>query len=108
MYLNENDIEKLEKRFYEDDFNEYLEKIIKMDMIEKDFVKDIAEIVLTEGYDSLSENQRRAFIFYAIKPNYKKKCNKCGTEILWSEMIEAVKTGLCGYCLHIFQKDKER
>jgi len=101
IYLNENEIEKLEKKFYEDDFNECLEQLIKMDMIEKDFVKDIAEIVLTEGYDSLSENQRRAFIFCAIKPNSKKECDRCGIEIPWSEMIEAVETGLCGYIVCI-------
>lgn len=105
MYLDDEGIRILEQRFHEDDFEEYLESLLDADMIEGDTARGIATKVLNEGYDSLSENQKRSFIFYAIKPNYYSECDRCTSSIPWCEMINALEDGYCGYCSHMAEKN---
>lgn len=60
--------------------------------------------MLDKGYESLSEKQK--FVFnLMINDNIINECQKCGIDIPWCEMLDALNNGnLCNYCRHIERK----
>lgn len=91
----------------EDDFEGFVEDLIKSGRLD-DKAEGIAKRMLDKGYDSLSDKQKYVFV-KAIEENYVKECQRCGCDIPWCEMLEALDNGgFCGYCQHMMEKiDKE-
>lgn len=96
-----------ETRFLEDDFEGFVQDLINSGRLEEKEA-GIAKRMLDKGYNSLSEKQRYVFD-KAIENNSVKECKRCGCDIPWCEMLEALDNGgLCNYCQHMMEKiDKE-
>lgn len=96
-----------ETRFLEDDFEGFVQALINSGRLEEKEA-GIAKRMLDKGYDSLSEKQRYVFD-KAIENNSVKECKRCGCDIPWCEMLEALDNGgFCNYCQHMMEKiDKE-
>ena len=61
-------------------------------------------VFATKGYDSLSDKQKYVFD-KAIEKNAVDKCQRCGIDIPWCEMLEALDNGgYCNYCHHMMEK----
>lgn len=90
-------------RFLEDDFKGYLEQLIELGRLEP-MQSGITKFVIDEGYDSLSPKQRKVFD-YMVDKNTVSSCQRCGTDIPWCEMLEALDNGgFCSYCQHMIEK----
>ena len=64
----------------------------------------IAQFALDKGYETLSEKQKYVFD-KMINENTVEQCNRCGCDIPWCEMLEALDNGgFCNYCQHIWEK----
>lgn len=90
-------------RFYESDFKDYLNDLINTGRL-SDTEAGIAKQVIDKDYDSLSEKQK--FVFdRAISNNSIEECKTCGTDIPWSEMLNALDNGgLCSHCQRMWEK----
>lgn len=100
-YLMLNNTKK--ERYLEDDFNGFVEELINLSRLE---VKEegIAKRMLAKGYDSLSDKQKYVFD-KTIEKNAVDKCQRCGIDIPWCEMLEALDNGgYCNYCHHMMEK----
>lgn len=94
------------ERYNEDDFNGFVEELINSSRLEGKEA-GIAKQMLDKGYDSLSEKQRYIFD-KAIENNTIDECQRCGVDIPWCEMFEALDNGgYCGYCQHMMEKMNE-
>lgn len=94
------------ERYNEDDFNGFVEELINSSRLEGK-ESSIAKQMLDKGYDSLSEKQRYIFD-KAIENNTVAECQRCGVDIPWCEMLEALDNGgYCGYCQHMMEKINE-
>jgi hypothetical protein len=92
-------------RYREDDFNSYLQTIVRLGGIEASAL-GITKLVLSQGVEGLSSKQSFVFERDVIDPYYVEKCKFCGTEIPWCEMLEATDNGgYCGWCAHRDSKD---
>lgn len=97
----------MRKEWYrEEDFNGFVEELINSSRLEGKEA-GIAKLMLDKGYDSLSEKQK--FVFdRAIEDNIVDECQRCGDDIPWCEMLEALDNGgYCGYCQHMMEKMNE-
>ena len=95
-----------ETRFLEDDFEGFVQDLINSGRLEEKEA-GIAKRMLDKGYDSLSEKQRYVFD-KAIENNSVKECKRCGCDIPWCEMLEALDNGgYCNYCQHMIEKMEE-
>lgn len=93
-------------RYNEDDFNGFVEELINSSRLEGKEA-GIAKQMLDKGYDSLSEKQRYIFD-KAIENNTVDECQRCGVDIPWCEMLEALDNrSYCGYCQHMMEKMNE-
>lgn len=101
MFLKRKIIKK--ERYLENDFNVFVEELIILSRIE-DKEEGIAKRMLAKGYDSLSDKQKYVFD-KAIEKNAVDKCQRCGIDIPWCEMLEALDNGgYCNYCHHMMEK----
>lgn len=95
------------ERIFEEDFEGFVQDLIGSDRLnEKE--AGIAKRMLDKGYDTLSDKQK--FVFdKAIENNTVDECQRCGEDIPWCEMLEALDNGgYCNYCQHMMEKiDKE-
>lgn len=94
------------------DAADYLEELIRMQLIKDEKALGIAKKVVAEGSENLTENQWYRLIEKGLLPdNFKNECELCSGEIPWSEMMHAVyfyEDNLCSYCHHKLEKlDKE-
>ncbi|UPS45357.1 hypothetical protein M1D30_04065 [Prevotella sp. E15-22] len=90
-------------RYNEDDFKGFVEDLISSGRIE-DKEAGIAKYMIDNGYESLSEKQKYVFD-QMIKDNTVEECQRCGVDIPWCEMLEALYNGgLCNYCQHVKEK----
>lgn len=94
------------ERYREEDFNGFVEELIKSSRLEGKEA-GIAKQMLDKGYDSLSEKQK--FVFDKAIENYTiDECQRCGEDIPWCEMFEALDNGgYCSYCQHVMEKMNE-
>ena len=90
-------------RYNEEDFGGFVSALITSGRIEGKEA-GIAKYMIDHGYESLSEKQK--FVFdQMIKDNTVDECQRCGVDIPWCEMLEALDNGgLCGYCQHVKEK----
>ncbi len=92
------------KRFHEEDFQGFLEQLIKLKMLDG-MAAGIAAKVVADGIDSLSEKQLFVFKKEIIEHHYVERCTRDSIEIPWCEMLEAIDNGgLCGWCAHVTEK----
>lgn len=92
-------------RYYEEDFNGFVDQLIQSDHLD-DKQCGIAKLYLDKGYDVLSKKQKYVFD-KAIEDNSVDSCKRCGINIPWCEMFEALDNGgFCGYCQHMMEKDE--
>lgn len=90
-------------RFNEEDFNWYLEQLIKSDRLDST-QSGITKLVIDKGYDVLSPKQKKVFD-YMIDTNTVEHCKRCECNIPWCEMLEALENGgYCNYCQHMLEK----
>jgi len=95
-----------ELRYQEDDFNGFLQELIKSDRLESK-EEGITKLVLDKGYDALSQKQKYVFD-KMIGDNTVQECERCACDIPWSEMLEALDNGgYCNYCQHMMEKIEE-
>lgn len=93
------------KRFYEDDFNSFLEDLVSSHRIEG-IEAGITKYVIDHGYDALSIKQKNVFD-KMIANNTVSECKRCATDIPWSEMLDALDNGgLCNWCQHMEEKEE--
>lgn len=94
------------ERYREEGFNGFVEELINSSRLEGKEA-GIAKLMLDKGYDSLSEKQK--FVFdRVIENNTVDECQRCGEDIPWCEMLEALDNGgYCGYCQHMMEKMNE-
>ncbi|MEA4918159.1 hypothetical protein [Proteiniphilum sp.] len=92
-----------QKRFIEEDFNGYLNQLIESHRLEP-IQEGITKLVIDKGYDFLSIKQKKVFD-YMIDTNTVDSCERCGSDIPFCEMFEALDNGgLCNYCQHMKEK----
>lgn len=90
-------------RFNEEDFNEYLEQLIKSGRLNL-MQAGITKLVIDKGYDVLSFRQRKVFD-YMIDTNTIESCKHCACDIPWCKMLDALDNGgYCDYCEHMMKK----
>ena len=96
-----------EKIYKEEDFEGFVEDLINYGRIEGKEA-GIAKLMLDKGYDALSEKQKYIFD-KMIGENSVDECKRCGCDIPWCEMLEALDNGgYCNYCQHMMEKiDRE-
>lgn len=94
------------ERYREEDFNGFVEELIDSSRLEGKEA-GIAKLMLDKGYGSLSDKQK--FVFdKAIENNSVDECKRCGEDISWCEMLEALDNGgYCCYCQHMMEKMNE-
>ncbi len=94
------------ERYYEESFKGFVVELINSGRLETNEA-GIAKQMLDKGYESLSEKQK--FVFdKAIENNTVDACQRCGLDIPWSEMLEALDNGgYCNYCQHMMKKMTE-
>lgn len=91
-------------RYREEDFNDFLEDLIKSGRIEGKEA-GIAKLVLDKGYDALSDKQKYVFD-KMIDCNTVSRCKLDGNEIPWNEMFDALDNGgYCSHCQYILDDD---
>lgn len=91
------------ERYQEDDFEGYLEDLIKSGRLEPIQI-GITKYCIDNGYEALSTKQKYVFD-KIIDENSVEECARCGCDIPWSEMLEALDNGgLCNYCQHMQEK----
>ena len=91
------------KRYNEEDFEGFVEDLINSGRIEGKEA-GIAKLMLDKGYDALSDKQMYVFD-KMIKENSVAECGRCGCDIPWCEMLEALDNGgYCNYCQHMMEK----
>lgn len=91
-------------RYKEDDFNGFLEDLIVSGRIDEKEI-GISKFMMDNGYEALSVKQKYVFDTM-IKNNTVDECWRCGVDIPWCEMMEALDNGgLCSWCQHMEEKD---
>lgn len=94
------------ERYCEEDFNGFVEELINSSRLEGKEA-GIAKLMLDKGYDSLSEKQKYV-LDGAIENNTVDECQRCGEDVPWCEMLEALDNGgFCGYCQHMMENMNE-
>lgn len=94
----------INERYNEDDFKGFVQELISSHRL-TDIEKGISKRMLDKGYDSLSDKQKYVFD-KMIEGNTVKECKRCGIDIPWCEMMEALDNGgYCNYCQHMMEKD---
>lgn len=90
-------------RYNEEDFEGFVQDLINTKRIEGKEA-GIAKQMLDKGYGSLSDKQ--VFVFEKmIENNSIDECKRCGCDIPWCEMLEALDNGgYCNYCQHMIEK----
>ena len=59
----------------------------------------VARQYMDQGFESLTMKQLEVFHRYVITPFRTQYCQRCGGDIVWSEMYDAYENGgLCAYC----------
>lgn len=93
--------------YYDDEFKGFVQALIDSGRIEGKEA-GIAKCMLDKGYDALSDKQKYVFD-KMIENNTIAECKRCGCDIPWSEMLEALDNGgYCNYCQYMMEKiDKE-
>ncbi len=96
-----------EKRFYEEDFRDFLYQLIEDKRLNEDKEYGIAKLVVDKGFEILSDKQKFT-LTNAIKDYTHDECKRCGNDIPWSEMYATEENGgYCDWCSHMMQKDKD-
>ena len=92
------------ERYFEEDFKGFLGQLISSGRIEGKEA-GIAKYDIDNDYDSLSDKQK--YVFDRMIDEYSiKECKRCGCNIPWCEMLEALDNGgYCNYCQHMMEKD---
>ena len=91
------------ERYQEEDFEGYLEDLIKSGRLDSTQI-GITKYFIDHGYEALSRKQKYVFD-KMIDENSVEECARCGCDIPWSEMLEALDNGgLCNYCQHMQEK----
>lgn len=92
-------------RFYEEDLSGFLQQLVQSKQLES-MQEGITKLVIDKGYDNLSVKQKSVFD-YMIDTTCKETCERCGCDIPWCEMFEALDNGgYCNYCQHMWEKIK--
>lgn len=93
------------KRYKEEDFNSFIESLLKGRNFNDSKEEGIAKLAIDKGFDSLTDSQRYVFE-QSIKPYLIEKCLRCEENIAWNEMLFAEDNGrLCSYCYHVSNKE---
>ena len=91
----------------DDGFTEFLEQIVNMNHLDGAAL-GITKLVIDKGEDALSEKQRYIFQKEVLDEFTIEECERCGSNIPWSEMYDAVtEHSLCNYCWHMTSKDND-
>ena len=91
------------ERYSEEEFEGYVQELIDVGRIDGKEA-GIARLMLDKGYDSLSDKQKYVFD-NMIKQHTVNECQRCGVDIPWCEMLEAIYNGgYCNYCQHMKEK----
>lgn len=94
-----------ETRYDEDDFYDFLKLLSQSGRIEHKTEIGITSLVLSEGYESLSDAQKNVFNKMIAK-NSIDECAMCVSDIPWCEMGEALENGgYCCHCQNLMEKD---
>src|SRR5690625_3444155 len=102
--------EKLKQRIhprheYDNAFQEYVESLLKLNMIDNPDAKGVARQIVAQGTQKLTERQIYTIIHKGLLPhNYVESCERCGEPIPWEEMFFALDDNLCSYCRHLIRK----
>lgn len=93
-------------RYNEDDFLGFVSELIDS----KEYTGKELGILsryYNKGYENLSLKQKYVFD-KVIEGAVVESCDRCGSDIPWSEMLSAQDNGgLCNYCEHMWNKIKD-
>jgi hypothetical protein len=91
----------------DEEFESYVKELLDNDKLDGDVVIGIAKQIVSKGAPSISDYQLDTFINHGIWEHlYEAECRRCGEDIPWSEMLNAVEeSGNCSYCQHMIDKD---
>lgn len=88
----------------DDGFKDFLQQVVDLGGLD-DTAIGITKLVMDKGVECLSAKQKHVFETYVLDPFTVSSCQRCGSEIPWSEMYDAAtEHGLCNYCWHMSQK----
>lgn len=90
--------------FDEDEAKQYLQDLLDQGCISDGVVAGVTRQVIASGEDSLSDAQSAVFQSRVVKHYIEQECGRCGEQVPWSEMREAIESGYCGYCQHEAEK----
>ena len=97
-------MQMINERYNEEDFKGFVEELVKSYRL-SDIETGISKRMLDKGYDSLSDKQKYVFDKMIMRITVK-ECKRCGVDIPWCEMMEALDNGgYCNYCQHMMEKD---
>ena len=112
-YLYNDEVKQLNKiimeenRFSGDDFNGFIEELIKNKRLNDTKEEGIAKLVIDQGIETLSDKQKYVFQ-ESISHYFHDECSRCGLEIPWCEMSAAEDNGgLCSWCQQMSRNDKD-
>lgn len=89
----------------EDGFKDFLKQLVDLGHLEGAAL-GITKIVIDGGQGKLTQKQNYVFEKHVLEEFTAESCDRCGSNIPWSEMYDAVtEHGLCNYCWHMTTKD---
>lgn len=89
------------------DFHDLISDLLERELLEHEAEIGIAKYILNNGTKNLSDKQ--SAVMQKVTERYCNiDCERCGLEIPRSEIILSMDNGgLCDYCNHQVQKDKD-
>lgn len=101
IHMTNTEIDELENSFNSQECLDFVEDYL-FDMLENDTAIGVCKYMIKQGYNSLSDKQKRV-IKIAIQQHIL-KCGRC-EEFLWEEANYIIDNGLCTYCQQVWDND---
>jgi hypothetical protein len=82
----------------EQNFREFLRALVAADFVEGTAL-GVMKFVIANSREKLSQKQEAVFQKQVIDEFVHEKCKVCNQTIPWSEMFQAIDSGVCAACV---------
>ena len=83
---------------------DFVAELLRRDLLTSAASIGVARQYVDRGRRSLTEKQRAVLDIQVLAAHRVHKCRHCGEEIPWSEQMQALDDGMCGYHRHKWER----